>query len=276
MGRLNGKVAVVTGGASGIGAATVRAFVAEGAYVMIADIQDAAGNELARELVGATFYRHTDVTREADVAGVIGHACKTFGRFDCMVNNAGLVGGTGSIATMETAHWRATMAVLLDGVFFGTKHAAAVLLAQGEGGSILSTASIASLRGGLGAHPYTTAKHAVVGLTRSVAAELAPHDIRVNAVAPGFVVTPLSGGSFGTAAEETARLSADSSPMKQPMFAGEIANAFVYLASDDARQVTGQLLTVDAGATAAPNVARSHHGVSEFRGPSELVARFAP
>jgi NAD(P)-dependent dehydrogenase (short-subunit alcohol dehydrogenase family) len=234
IGRLLGKVAVVTGAASGIGAATVRAFVAQGAYVVIADVQDGAGQALAAELGDAAAYCRVDVTLETDVADAIAFARSRFGRFDGIVNNAGMIGGVGSIATMEAVHWRATMAILLDSVFFGVKHAAAVLLDQGHGGAILSTASIAALRGGFGAHPYTTAKHAIIGLTRSAAAELAPHGIRVNAVAPGFVVTPLSIGTFGGPANETARLSAESSPMKQPMFGEEIGKHSVKAADQAA------------------------------------------
>jgi len=272
--RLNDKVAVVTGAAGGIGAATARAFVDEGARVIVADVQDERGEALASSLGDAARYLHADVTRETDVAATIAMAQKSFGSFDCIVNNAGLIGAAGSIATMDASHWHASMAALLDSVFFGTKHAAAALIARGAGGSILTTASIASLQGGLGAHPYTTAKHAIVGLTRSVASELAPHRIRVNAVAPGFVVTPLSMGSLGADADETAQRSAAASPMRLPMFPEEIARAFVYLASDDARQVTGQLITVDAGTTAAPNVSRYHEGASRFMGPSDLAERF--
>lgn len=273
--RLDGKVALVTGGASGIGAATVRTFVAAGAEVVIADLHEENGAALVAELAGRARYLRTDVTVETDVAGAVAFAHRTFGRFDCIVNNAGIIGGAGSIATMEAAHWRATMAVLLNSVFFGMKHAAAALLAQGEGGTILSTASVASLRGGFGAHPYTTAKHAIVGLVRSVGSELAPHGITVKAVAPGFVVTPLSMASIGVDAQETARLSADRSPMGKPMFAEEIANAFAYLASGEARQITGQLITVDAGVTAAPAKLPSHQGASRFIGPADLVARFS-
>ncbi|MFZ4604927.1 MAG: SDR family oxidoreductase [Caulobacter sp.] len=264
--RLNGKVAVVTGGASGIGEATARLFVAEGASVVIADVQADAGEALAAELGQASFV-HVDITSEAAVAAAVDHAVKRFGRLDCMINNAGFIGAIGSIRTIEAEAWRATMAALLDGVFFGVKHAARVLVKQGGGGSILTTTSIAGLRGGFGAHAYTTAKHAVIGLTRSAAAELAPHRIRVNAVAPGNVISPLSLALVGGDAEAMDRMAAEASPMKLAMYPPETAEAFAYLASDGARQVTGQVLVVDAGLTMAPEIPFFHTAEPGFIGP---------
>lgn len=263
--RLAGKVAVITGAGSGIGEAAARLFVAEGASVVVADVQD-QGEALAKELGAASFIR-TDVTSEAAVAAAVDHAVATFGRLDCMINNAGFVGAIGSIKEMEADSWRATMAALLDGVFFGVKHAARVLTAQGEGGSILSTSSVAGLRGGYGAHAYTTAKHGVIGLTRSAAAELAPQRIRVNAVAPGGVISALTLALMGEAVDQADQLAAESSPMKLPMYPSEIAEAFAYLASDGARQVTGQVLVVDAGATMAPEIPFFHTAEPAFLGP---------
>jgi len=264
--RLAGKVAVITGGGSGIGEATARLFVAEGASVVIADVQ-ASGEALAKELGSAATYIRTDVRSEAAVAAAIDHATATFGRLDCMVNNAGFVGAVGSIRETDADDWRATMAVLLEGVFFGVKHAARVMAAQGQGGSILSTSSVAGLSGGFGAHAYTTAKHAIIGLTRSAASELAPLRIRVNAVAPGGVISALTLALVGDAADQMEQLSAASSPMKLPVYPIEIAEAFAYLASDGARQVTGQVLTVDAGVTMAGHIPDFHTGPAGFLGP---------
>jgi NAD(P)-dependent dehydrogenase (short-subunit alcohol dehydrogenase family) len=264
--RLKGKVAVVTGAASGIGEATARLFAAEGAAVVVADVQAAAGEALAAELPKASFV-HTDVTSEEAVAGAIDHAVRRFGRLDCMVNNAGFVGAVGSIRSIGLDAWRGTMAALVDGVFFGVKHAARVLVEQGEGGSILTTTSVAGLRGGFGAHAYTTAKHAVIGLTRSAAAELAPHRVRVNAVAPGNVISALSLALIGADAETVDRMSAEASPMKVAMYPPEIAEAFAYLASDGARQVTGQVVVVDAGLTMAPEIPFFHGAEPGFIGP---------
>lgn len=270
--RLDGKVAIVTGGASGIGEATARMFAEEGARLVIADMDGSAGETLAKELGDAIFCR-TDVTLENEVANVVAYAVDRYGRLDCMVNNAGIVGAIGSICDTPYDHWKATLAVLLDGVFFGCKHAARAMLASSTRGTILNTASVAGLRGGFGAHAYSTAKHAVIGLTRSVASELAPHGVRANAVAPGAVVTPLIEAITGADGDTLRGLAAQASPLGQATCPRDIAGAFTYLASDDAAHVTGEVLTVDAGSMMAPEVADFHKAVATFLGPQGLLER---
>jgi NAD(P)-dependent dehydrogenase (short-subunit alcohol dehydrogenase family) len=269
--RLDGKVAIITGGASGIGEATARMFAAEGARLVIADMDAEAGEALAGELGDAVF-RRTNVAVEDEVAAAVALATECFGQLDCMINNAGFVGAIGSIRDTPCAHWRATLAVLLDGVFFGCKHAARAMLACSSGGTILNTASVAGLRGGFGAHAYTTAKHAVIGLTRSVASELAPHGVRVNAVAPGSVVTPLIEAITGADSETLRGLAAQASPLGLAMGPRDVAGAFVYLASDEAAHVTGEVITVDAGAMMAPEVAEFHKADAAFLGPQGMLA----
>lgn len=250
MGRLAGKVAVVSGGASGIGEGVVDRFVDEGARVVVADLKDARHAD--RHGDGAVFHR-TDVTVEAEVAGAVDLAVAEFGRLDVMVNNAGVIGALGSIAQLTAEDYDDTVGVLLKGVFLGMKHAARVMIPQGSG-AIVSTASTAGLVGGLGPHLYTAAKHGVVGLTKSVANELGPHGIRVNAVAPGGTVTAMTatihGGDpdDGTAAAE--RLAARSL-LGRAILPADVADAVLYLAGDEARSVTGHCLVVDAGQTSS-------------------------
>jgi NAD(P)-dependent dehydrogenase (short-subunit alcohol dehydrogenase family) len=190
-GRLDGKVAVVTGGASGIGEGTVRRFVEEGAQVVIADLQDGAGETLAKELGDAARFSRTDVTVEDDLARAVDLAVSEFGRLDVMFNNAGIVGVVGRIAETPLDGWEKTVAVLLRGVFLGTKHAARVMVPQ-RAGSIISTSSTAGILGGLGPHCYTACKHAVIGLMKSVASELASSGVRANAISPGNTVTAMT------------------------------------------------------------------------------------
>jgi len=258
--RLKGRVAVVTGGARGIGEGTVRRFVEEGASVIISDLQAEAGEALARELCAAARFIRTDVTREEDVAAAVDLAVREFGRLDCMINNAGIVGAIGSIKDTSVKAWDATIAVLLRGVFLGMKHAARVMIPQ-QSGSIVSLASTAGVMGGLGPHAYTAAKHAVVGLTKSVASELGQHHIRVNAVAPGNIVTPLTAdvvtgdpANYGVT-EEAIRVM---SPLGIAGFPIDIANALLYFASDEARYVTGHTLVVDAGQTTGATPSMFH------------------
>ena len=270
--RLDGKVAIVTGGASGIGEATARMFAVPCDRLVIADMDGSAGETLAKEL-GDAFFCRTDVTLEDEVANVVAYAVDRYGRLDCMVNNAGIVGAIGSICDTPYDHWKATLAVLLDGVFFGCKHAARAMLASSTRGTILNTASVAGLRGGFGAHAYSTAKHAVIGLTRSVASELAPHGVRANAVAPGAVVTPLIEAITGADGDTLRGLAAQASPLGQATYPRDIAGAFTYLASDDATHVTGEVLTVDAGSMMAPEVADFHKAAATFLGPQGLLER---
>jgi NAD(P)-dependent dehydrogenase (short-subunit alcohol dehydrogenase family) len=246
-GRLDGRVALITGGASGIGGATARLFASEGAKLVLADLQAQQGEALARELNSAIFAR-TDVTREDEVAAAVDRAVAEFGRLDCLINNAGIVGASGPIAAIAAEDWTATLAVLLDGTFFGMKHAARVMVPQGSG-VILSTSSVAGIAGGFGQHAYTAAKHAVVGLTRSVAAELAPVGIRVNTVAPGGVPTPMTANLRGVDMDAARKSAAEMSPMGTAVEAEDIAAAFLFLASEEARNVTGQVLVVDGGLT---------------------------
>ncbi|HYM16102.1 MAG TPA: glucose 1-dehydrogenase [Dehalococcoidia bacterium] len=265
MGRLEGKVAVVTGGASGIGEATVRLFVAEGARVIIADVQDGYGERMAKELGPAVRFHHTDVSQDTDVRAAVERATRDFGRLDCIFNNAGFGGVVGPLEETTAEEFDATVAVLFRGVFLGIKHAAPVMKAQGSG-SIISTASVAGLRAGEGPHIYSAAKAAVIHLTRSAALELGESGVRVNCICPGGIATPLvAGGSRDQAALDAAQQRMTRlQPIRRGGVAGDIARAALWLASDDASFVNGHALVVDGGMIAGaqwsqqPDIFRLH------------------
>ncbi len=255
MGKLDGKVAVITGSASGIGNAAVRLFVEEGSRVVIADIQDSKGEQLAEELGALVDYVHTDVSQEADIKVAIERAMTRFGRLDCLYNNAGLGGVSGPIEEIPVAGYDSTMGVLLRGVFLGMKHAAPIMKRQGSG-SIISTASIAGLQAGYGPHIYSAAKAAVIHLTRSVAMELGESGVRVNCICPGGIATPIFGKALGLSIEEADQtieamqsVLANLQPIRRSGLPEDIARAALWLASDDASFVNGHALVVDGGLT---------------------------
>lgn len=256
--RLVGKTAIVTGAASGIGAATARRLVAEGANVLLTDIQDEVGSDLASELGWRAAYRHCNVANESDVAAAVITAAERWGRLDIMHNNAGFGGASGPIETTTASGWASTLEVLLTSVFYGTKHATPAMRESG-GGSIINTASVCGLQAGIGSHAYTVAKHGVVGLTRSTALELAEHDIRVNAVCPGYIATGLSAGRAMSdigEVEMAERLDKardwgdDAQPINRMGEADDIAAAVAWLASNDSAWVTGTTQVIDGGLTA--------------------------
>ncbi len=249
MGRLENKIAVITGGSSGLGEATVRRFVEEGARVVIADFQDEPGLALAKDLGDATVFIHTDVTREEDVAAAVDLAVSSFGRLDVMFNNAGIVGAVGPIADTSLDAWERTVAVLMRGVFLGMKHAARVMVPQSSG-AIISTSSTAGILGGLGPHCYTACKHAVIGLTKSVASELASSGVRVNAISPGSTVTAMTSAVISgdhTATDKAEAQIAAGSALGIAGYPVDIANAALYLASDEAAFISGVCIEVDGG-----------------------------
>lgn len=252
MGVLDGRVAVITGGASGIGAASVRLFAEQGARVVIADISDDAGHHLANSLGPVAVYLRTDVSREADVTAAVALAESRFGRLDCMFNNAGISGPLGGIADTTADEFDRTVGVLLRGVFLGIRAAAPVLTRQ-RSGTIISTASVAGLQAGFGGHVYSAAKAAVVHLTRSVAMELGELGVRVNCVCPGGVATPIFGKALGlsdeaaTAVDRLTPLLAASQPIPRACRPEDVAEAALWLASDAAGFVNGHALVVDGG-----------------------------
>jgi NAD(P)-dependent dehydrogenase (short-subunit alcohol dehydrogenase family) len=263
--RLAGKVAVVTGGGNGIGRATALRFLDEGAAVVIADLNETTGRETI-ELAAQTGHAERicfvrgDVAQEADVQAAVDLAVSTFGRLDCIFNNAGSTGAFGPIDHVRVEDWDFTFAVLVRGVFLGVKHAAAVMKRQGQGGSIVNTASVAGLSGGDAPPAYSAAKAAVINLSRAAAVELAPHRIRVNAICPGGILTPLlHRGSPEAMAELLIKLQ----PWPEAGRPEHIASAALFLASDDATFVTGHALVVDGGLTAMGGNAIGALGYSE-------------
>ena len=252
MGALDGRTAIITGGASGIGAATVRLFHTEGARVVASDIQDELGEDLARGLGEGVIFHRADVSREEDVERLIGRCTDEWDRLDCIFLNAGYGGVRGPIETTAMDEYDATLGVLLRGVVMGMKHAAPVMKAQGSG-SIICTGSVAGLQGGLGPHVYSAAKAAVVHLTRSVGIELGPSGVRVNCICPGGIVTPLITREFGggpSAVQGVTELFSKMQPIRRAGLPEDIARAALWLASDASSFVNAQAIVVDGGLTA--------------------------
>ena len=247
-GTLAGTVAVITGGASGMGLATVRRFLDEGASVVIADLNRDAGESVAAELGHRVRFTLCDVSLEDDVAAAVALAVEAFGGLDIMFNNAGIGGAFGPITEIEADDWDVTFAVLVRGVFLGTKHAARVMIEQGRGGSIINTASIAGLGGGAGPQAYSAAKAAVVNLTMTTAVELAPDSIRVNAICPGVIFTPLMHSGDEADAE---RMVEELQPLPRRGEGADIAGTALWLAGPDSGFVSGEAIRVDGALLAA-------------------------
>src|SRR5271167_3946238 len=239
MGRLNGKVAVITGAASGIGRATAIRFAGEGGEAAVRDCKENAGRAV---------FQKTDVCAEPEIKALIARAIKEFGRLDIIYNNAGIGGAVGSLEQISVEDWDKSQAVLVRGVFLGMKHAAPELRKAG-GGSIISTASVAGIRGLVGAHAYCAAKAGVVNLTRSAALEFAKDKIRVNCICPGGINTPIMHRNQPGAKEAMEQWMAKAQPIQRAGHPEDIAGMALYLASDDSEFVTGQAMVVDGGMT---------------------------
>ena len=255
--RLANKTALITGGASGLGASAVERFIAEGCVVCICDIQDEAGEAFAANFGDKAFYQHCNVTVEDEVAAAVDAAVERFGKLDIVFHSAGIVGAVGPIATTPGDEWRFSIDVLLNGTFYALKHAARVMVPQGSG-SIVSMASTAGLMGGLGPHAYAAAKHGVVGLTKNVGVELASKGVRVNAIAAASMATPMVAsvitGDPSNLAGAREKL-AEASPIHgRAGLPEDVANAALFLASDEAGYTTGHTITVDAGFTVGATV----------------------
>lgn len=258
--RLAGKVAVITGGASGMGLASVMRFLAEGAQVVIADYNGETGEAALKDATTAGFgeavsFIRTDVAQEEDVVAMLERAVELFGHLDIVFNNAGVGGAIGPLTETTVEDWDYTFDVLAKGVFLGIKHAARILRKQGTGGSIINTASIAGLSGDGGPLVYSAAKAAVINLTMSAAVELGPDLIRVNAICPGYIATPLAEGGDP---EGTRVRFAKAQPWPEFGQGDHIAGAALFFASDDSRFVTGEKLVVDGGLTASgPQISKT-------------------
>ena len=258
--QLKGKVAVVTGVTSGIGARTAEVFVAEGAQVVIAGRRKERGERLAQKLGDAASFLRTDVSVEADVKAMVDHAVDRFGRLDCLMNNAGRGSQFAAIADADLEQFDAVIAVHLRAVLAGMKYAARVMAVQGTG-SIINVASVNGTRAGLGGHYYSAAKAAAIHLTRCAAIELGEKGIRVNSLSPGMIATGAFGKYMGMQSDEAddhpeyAEAAIGSVlPRWQPLpYVGrvdDIAQAALFLASDASRFVTGHNLVVDGGISA--------------------------
>jgi len=256
--RLKGKVAVITGACSGIGLATTELFLAEGARVVAADVQDEVGLQLQQQHSGHLQYVHCDVTQLAQLRHAIDSAAHEFGGLDILFSNAGRIGTMAGVQAFEPEAWDETQHLLLRAVAAGASYAVPHMRRRG-GGAIVNTSSISALQAGYAPLAYSVAKAGVLHYTRVAAAELAPLNIRINAVVPGFIATRIFGGLFGMDRQNAQELadrvrehSGAANPVGRSGQPQDIAEAVLYLASDAARFVTGTHLTVDGGITIGP------------------------
>jgi 3(or 17)beta-hydroxysteroid dehydrogenase len=243
---MEGKVALITGGASGLGAEDARVLAREGAKVVITDVQDELGAKVAAEIPGC-LYLHHDVRSEARWSEVIAETLRAFGRLDTLVNNAGVV-RFADIEALSYADYKFQVEIMLDGTFLGC-HAAIAHITRGGGGSIINMASVAALKG-IGSIPaYSAAKGGIIAMTRSIAAHCHEkgYKIRVNVIAPGGIVTPMTDFARASMPEAAGRAEpSDDHGMGQP---SDIASMVLYLACDDGRHINGTTITIDDGET---------------------------
>jgi len=254
MARLDGKVAVVTGGADGIGAAIVRGMANEGAIVFSGDIDDAQGQALADTLAGeglAVHYQHCDVGEAGDIEALVAAAAKDGGRLDVLVNNAAIAIGGMPVHEMTDEQWHRLLQVNLTSVFRGCKFALPHMIAQ-KSGAIINMASAQGHIGLDGWTAYAGAKGAIMAMTRQMAVEFGPHNIRVNSISPGTIATPMNEKVVADLGEQVAKAWVKMHPIGRIGLPEEIAEAAIYLASDAAAFTTGTDLRVDGGLTAAP------------------------
>ncbi len=249
-GELSGKVAIVTGGANGIGRAAAELFVAEGARVVVADVDDDAGAALAEQLGSDVSFHHTDVGDRASIEGVVQHAVEHFGALHVMYNNAGVSGVPRRFLKDTLADFDQVIGVSLLGAMLGSQAAARQMVAQGTGGAIVNTASLAGITPGAGVMSYRVAKAGVIHFTKCLALEVAEHGIRVNAVAPANIATAIN------AHFDISRTIEMTQPLPRAGSVDDAANAVLYLASDRAAQVTGTVLPVDGGTSVGIPVQR--------------------
>ena len=256
--RLEGKVAVITGAASGIGLATLELFVEEGAQIIAADLQDEVGATLEQRFAGRVKFAHCDVTQLPQLKAAIDSAAAHFGGLDILFSNAGAGGTRAGVADFDADGWDETQNLLLRSVAAGASYALPHMLRRG-GGSIVNTSSVSALQAGYAPISYSVAKAGVLHYTRVAAAQLAPQKVRINAVVPGFIATSIFGNAFGMNAEDAkalaTRVAQQSGPTNPTGSAGlprDIAEAVLFLASDASKFVTGTYITVDGGLTVGP------------------------
>ena len=258
MSRLQGRRTVITGAASGIGAETARLFVAEGASVVLADLEVERGEQLAAELGDRARFVAVDVAEEGAIERALDESVATFGGLDVLFNNAGNPGSLGTIEEIDMTTFDRTIAIHLRGVFLGIRAAARIMRPQGHG-SIINTASVAGLRANYGGHDYSAAKAAIAHLTVTTANELGEDNVRVNAICPGGVATSIFGRAAGLDADAAATTTgimevalADMAPMRRSGMPIDIAECALWLASDASSFVNGQAIAVDGGLVTGP------------------------